>query len=462
VRLPHLGLRWRIVGALVLSAAVSLAVAALALLGPLDRRLRNRESQALATAAVAARPSFARLEAQDLLGNAMGANGEVAAVARRLGASVTLLDRQLRQVASTDPSATDLFDDVATAMDSGRTVESTEHLQGREQSRVAVPVTIAHHVYGLALRRPITEVDATAHVVQRAFLVGAAAGLGVALLVGLALAARLLRRVRRLRDVALHVADAGPGVDLPVDRGRDEVSDLSHALATMQQRLTQQEEARRSFVATASHELRTPVASLQGMLELLEYDLAAPEVDAADAREQVARARAQARRLARLSADLLDLSRLDADVPLRSEPVELGELSRAVAAEFAGDEQVVLEPAPGPIWARGDPGSVARIVRILVDNALQVSPDGEPVRVSVGNGSDRAWLSVADHGPGVPAEERETIFERFQRGQAAPGGGFGLGLAIGRGLAGRMGGSLDLEPTAEGARFTVRLPTDDR
>ncbi len=126
----------------------------------------------------------------------------------------------------------------------------------------------------------------------------------------------------------------GPPSWCPVDRARDEVGDLARTLATMQARLREQEEARRSFVATASHELRTPLTSLDGMLELLDDDLRYAEPDLEDARALLDRARAQSRRLGRLAADLLDLSRLDAKVDLRSEPVELGELSRAVLAEF--------------------------------------------------------------------------------------------------------------------------------
>ena len=102
----------------------------------------------------------------------------------------------------------------------------------------------------------------------------------------------------------------------------------------MQRRLRQQEEARRAFVATASHELRTPLASLEGMLELLADDLQGEHPDLEDAAALLDRSRVQSRRLARLAADLLDLSRIDAEVTLRSEPIELGELGRAVAAEF--------------------------------------------------------------------------------------------------------------------------------
>ena len=100
-------------------------------------------------------------------------------------------------------------------------------------------------------------------------------------------------------------------------------------------------------MATASHELRTPLTSLDGMLELLDDDLCSGDADIDDARALLARARAQSRRLGRLAADLLDLSRLDAQVELRSEPVELGELSRAVLAEFelGTDERGIVSDA---------------------------------------------------------------------------------------------------------------------
>ena len=232
----------------------------------------------------------------------------------------------------------------------------------------------------------------------------------------------------------------------------------------MQEQLRQQEEARRAFVATASHELRTPLASLDGMLELLDDDLQSADPDVDDARALLERARAQSRRLGRLAADLLDLSRLDAQVQLRSEPVELGELSRAVLAEFelgTAERRITaaLDDSAGPVWALGDPGSVARILRILLDNAVRVSPEGGEIRVDLRNG-DHASLSVCDQGPGVPPDERELIFERFKRGRETAGdAGFGLGLAIGRELAHRMGGELELEPRdGLGARFTLRLP----
>ena len=121
---------------------------------------------------------------------------------------------------------------------------------------------------------------------------------------------------------------------MPHDERRDEVGDLARALARMQEELRRQEAARRAFVSTASHELRTPLTMLQGTMELLEEDIRGGQIDELDALRQVNTARRQLDRLSTLSAELLDLSRLDAAVPLRAEPVELGEMVRAVAAEF--------------------------------------------------------------------------------------------------------------------------------
>jgi signal transduction histidine kinase len=154
-------------------------------------------------------------------------------------------------------------------------------------------------------------------------------------------------------------------------------------------------------------------------------------------------------------------------VPLRAEPVELGELSRAVAAEFELSArergvQIDVVPPPGPCWAAGDPDAVARVVRILLDNALRYSPADGHVRVTPAYHGGWATVEVADQGAGVDPEDRERIFARFQRGTSTPGtvkGGFGLGLAIGRELATRMGGGLHLldTPPGAGACFSLRL-----
>ena len=362
-------------------------------------------------------------------------------------------------------------DDVVRAFHGRSAVYSVGTIGGTQYARAALPFTTpvpdepqAKEHWVLVVRKPLDTVNAAVATVRRAFLYAALAGLGLTLILGIPLSATIVRRLRRLRHTALQLAEEGPPVDVPGDRRRDEVGDLARAFVQMQQQLQHQEEARRAFVSTASHELRTPLASLDGMLELLDDDLRAGDPDLEDARLLLERARTQSRRLARLAADLLDLSRLDAQVQLRSEPVELSELSRAVLAEFElGTEErgivSTLDVSAGQIWARGDPGSIARIVRILLDNAVRVSPQGSEVTVELRDG-EHVSLTVHDEGPGIPPEERQLIFERFQRGRAASGSaGFGLGLAIGRELADRMGGELVLERTElPGATFTLRLP----
>jgi signal transduction histidine kinase len=289
-------------------------------------------------------------------------------------------------------------------------------------------------------------------------------------LLAVALSSTLLRRLGRLRAVAVRITNEGPDAPTPHDERRDEVGDLARALARMQEELRRQEAARRAFVSTASHELRTPLTMLQGTMELLEEDLRADQLDEEDALLQVDTARQQLNRLSVLAGELLDLSRLDAAVPLRSEAVELGELARAVAAEFelrARERATAIDVAlpEGACWGRGDPDAIARVVRILIDNALAYGPRGEPIRVETREGGGAATLAVADKGPGIAEAEHERIFERFNRGAAASSsGGFGLGLAIGRELARRMGGELELQD-GPGTRFVLRLhgasPRDD-
>jgi signal transduction histidine kinase len=458
VRLLGVGLRPRLLAALLLTSAVTLAVAALALLSPLQSRLRQDATSSILTAALGARAELqdavTPTDAPDLteIGSLSRALG------RRLGSRVALVDSSGQRLFDTDPDIVDRFDDAARVFATQHTV----HDVAFGKLRAAIPVHIGRHLFALVLRKRLDDVSAANRVVSNAFLKAAGVGLVIALLLGIGLATTLLRRLERLRDAAREMETGGLDAPSPVDHSRDEIGELARTFAAMQSRLRRQEAARRAFVATASHELRTPLASLDGMLELLGDDLAEP-LDLDDAHQRLVQAQAQSRRLGQLASDLLDLSRIDAAVELRSEGVELVELSRAVLAEFERraddrDCELVFEAPDSPAWATGDPGSLARIVRILLDNALRLSPAGETVEVGVRNRSGSVEVSVSDRGPGVPLEDREIIFERFQRGTAATGEGFGLGLAIGRELAVRMHGSLSTEDSAVGARFVLRVP----
>jgi signal transduction histidine kinase len=206
------------------------------------------------------------------------------------------------------------------------------------------------------------------------------------------------------------------------------------------------------------------VASLQVMLDLLISDLETAPLDIEDARKQARDADEQAARLSQLAGELLDLSRIDAGLALRREPVELGEVLRSVVAELdvrlaAQGRRVAIGDGDADRWASADPGTVARILRILLDNALRHTPADSGVRAEMAAFGDRAGVAVEDDGPGVAGDDRERIFERFSRGAGAEPGGFGLGLAIGREMARRMGGDLVLDDTSEGARFVLWLPS---
>jgi signal transduction histidine kinase len=473
------GLRGRIVGAVLVTTVATLAVAALALLGPLEHSLRSAEQATLRHNLKGATNGFKKLPLNQL--PATKAADQVRRLQQQLdtrnGATAVLLgypdavgDGQvLVPTPSQDSSDADAFDNDAAAISvsafrAHRSKYSFGFVDGTDYVRAVVPFEYGSLWYVLAVRKPIDEISGAVGVVRTAFLEAVLAGLALTLILGIPLSARLVRRLSRLREAALELAHEGPGVEVPVDHARDEVGDLARTLAAMQQRLRQQEEARRSFVATASHELRTPLTSLDGMLELLGDDLRYDEPDLEDARALLDSARTQSRRLGRLAADLLDLSRIDAQVDLRSEPVELGELSRAVLAEFelgTGERGITshLHDLGGSVWALGDPGSIARILRILLDNAVRISPEHSELEVVLRRG-DEVGISVSDQGPGVRDDERETIFRRFNRGRDTAGqAGFGLGLAIGRELAERMGGELILEEAdGRGATFTLRLP----
>jgi signal transduction histidine kinase len=462
-RLALRGLRWRLLLALLLTTAVTLAVVAAVTLSPLRTRLREQSASNLRAAVAEAAPD---------LGAVLGRNETL----RILRPATDLNIKTDARIMVSDVNPTPFYDSetgpvntqaLLANLQAFRTQATVTSFDGDDLT-IAMPLyTVGRETGVVVAQRRLTEVTTAVEQVRDALLAAALVGLAVALMIGLAVSSGLTRRLARLRAAALRITRDGPDAPAPRDDGRDEVGDLARALARMQEELRRQEAARRSFVATASHELRTPLTMLQGTMELLDEDLR-DGADLEDAQDQVASARRELRRLSALAGELLDLSRLDAAVQLRSESVELGEVARAVAAEFAlraaeGGARIDTVPASEPCWGRGDPDAIARVVRILIDNALRYGPPGEPVRVSATSAPDSARIEVADRGPGIPPEESERIFERFHRGRATgPEGGFGLGLAIGRELAERMGGSLRLAaPAGNGAggtRFVLSVP----
>src|SRR5918994_5376793 len=307
--------------------------------------------------------------------------------------------------------------------------------------------------------RDFEDVQTTVAFVRDRVLLAASAALLIALFGGYLVAARLARRVGRLERAARHVARGRFMEPLPVT-AKDELGQLTETFNQMQQQLRRVDVARKEFIATASHELRTPIFSLGGFVELLQDE----DLDEETRREFLETMGEQVERLQKLSVDLLDLSRLDSgEVELHTEPGDLAELTRSIAGEFRprlAEHRKDLHldvPEDGPS-AQCDRERVAQIMRILLDNALRHTPQGTDVTVSANRYNGAAELTVADTGPGLPAGARSKVFERFYTGDAARGAG--LGLAIARELAERMDGRLLLSLERGSTEFTLELPTD--
>ncbi|GAA4980708.1 sensor histidine kinase [Streptomyces hyderabadensis] len=260
---------------------------------------------------------------------------------------------------------------------------------------------------------------------------------------------RALRPVEGIRrEMAAITASEDLARRVPVPATHDEVARLATTTNETLAALESSVERQRGFVADASHELRSPIASLRTQLEVA---AAHPELLDLDG------AVADTVRLQRLAADLLLLARLDAGERPADARVDLAALAREAAEGRTG---VRVRGAEGPVSVAGSRGQLGRVLANLLDNAQRHARSA--VEVSVRRDGDTAVVAVADDGEGVPAADRERIFERFVRLDAARSrddGGAGLGLAIARDVAVRHGGTLTVhDAPAGGALFELRLP----
>jgi two-component system OmpR family sensor kinase len=311
----------------------------------------------------------------------------------------------------------------------------------------------------IVLSTPLDDVEANVALIRRQILIAGGIALAAALMAAWLAAGYHARRLRRLERAAERVAQGDFSVPIPVGT-RDEVGQLALTLDEMQRRLRRLDSARREFIANASHELRTPIASLGGFVELLDDD---PEPDAETRREFVRTMRGQVDRLTKLSTDLLDLSRIDADaVSLTPAPIDLADLAGEVASEFAaaaehhGTKIALAEEGAEKPLVQADRQRTAQIMRILIDNAIKHTAPGTEITITTSCHAHQCRLSVIDDGPGIEPRSRERVFERFYTADSVSGSG--LGLAIGRELARLMGGDLELETRRRRTAFTLSLP----
>jgi signal transduction histidine kinase len=326
---------------------------------------------------------------------------------------------------------------------------------GERYAEAAYPLYTASGTV-LLFSSSLEDTLANVELVRERVLLAAAPALLVAVFLGYGLASVFARRISRLERAADRIA--GGRFDEPVAvSGNDELAQLGRAFERMRLRLAQLERARREFIANASHELRTPIFSLGGFVELMANE----DLDEQTRREFLTTMQEQVARLQKLATDLLDLSRLDAgQLVVDLEPLELASLAEAVVDEFApiahaAGQELEVE---GRGEALADELRVLQIARILVENAIRHTPPGTQVSIRAGTAGGSAFLEVEDDGPGIPDEYAEHVFERFYRIEGNRASGSGLGLAIARELAVLMDGSLELDSHGARTRFRLVLP----
>ncbi|AEM81136.1 sensor histidine kinase [Streptomyces violaceusniger] len=284
---------------------------------------------------------------------------------------------------------------------------------------------------------------------------------------------RTLRPVERIRAEAAEITGSDLHRRIPGPTGDDEIGRLTGTLNSMLERLEDSATRQRRFVADASHELRTPLAAVRTSLEVgIAYPDRAPWPDLAE------RAVTETARLQRLVDSLLLLARADDDTLLtHHEPIDLAALARTAARSVPARIPLEIHTDDG-VRVLGDPDQLTRLIRNLLDNADRHAATHVQLTVTT-DGPDTAVLQVSDDGPGIPPADRDRIFDRFVRLQAArtrqsgPDSGTGLGLAIARDIATAHRGTLtvtDRPPTTRdtgvgasrdtgvGASFTLRLP----
>jgi len=376
-------------------------------------------------------------------------------------ASVRIYDARGQQL-DASPNAEKLGPPVAGVHGVGEMRVVTVVLRSRQSGRIAGYVQ-----YG----RNEQPIDST---IGRLWLFIAAGVLGATLLAslaGVAIARRAMRPISSLTATAREIAETrDPSSHMPQPRADDEVGELAETLEQMLRSLdaarSERETAlgrQREFVADASHELRTPLTSILANLELLQASL--KETSLEDEQAMVDSALRSSSRMSRLVGDLLLLARADAG--------RIGARTRCDLAEAAGNAAAEVAPTIGERTLRvenerslpvdGNPDELHRMVLNLLDNAVRHTPAGATIELRLRSVGRDAVVEVADDGPGVPAELREQIFERFVRGEGpadtAIGGGSGLGLAIVSAVASSHGGSAEVgESELGGALFRVRLP----
>jgi two-component system sensor histidine kinase BaeS len=277
------------------------------------------------------------------------------------------------------------------------------------------------------------------------------------------LARRLARPLSAVAAAAHRLSTGDRDVEIAPD-GPAELAEVSEAMNALGVALRSSEQRQREFLLSVSHELRTPLTAIRGFSEALADGV----TTGADVRPTGATMLAEAERLDRLVADLLDLARLGAqDFPLSLIDVDLDALINSAAEVWRHRCSAVgvpwqLERPAGRVVVLTDPVRVRQMIDGLLDNALRVTPSGAPIVLSLRTETSEAVLEVRDGGPGLGEDDLAVAFDGsvlYERYRGVRQVGTGLGLALVGRLAGRLGGTAHASHAAEGgACFTIRLP----
>jgi len=269
---------------------------------------------------------------------------------------------------------------------------------------------------------------------------------------------RALQPVEQIRASAAAIDGTEVGARVPLPGTEDEIARLAQTMNAMLSRIEDATLRQREFVGDASHELRSPLAALQ-----TELDVALAHPDGEHPAMVLARMSRQTERMGRLLDGLLFLARADEGASqARYRPVDLDELVLAEAGRLRAGGASVTVAGPDAVRIDGSRSELTRLLRNLGDNAAAHAQSTVTLGLTVQD--QQAVLSVADDGPGVPAADRERIFQRFTRldaarARTADGGGAGLGLAICRQIVQRHHGQISVgDGDGDGGRFIVRLP----
>ncbi len=435
----------------------------------LEERLRNQKLEGLATDARRYVGGEQGLGATFAGGKKPFTDSRVSALSAAASAEVLIfnqIDENPPALSSTNDSAPDggieagdVTSFAVDAVSAQRPVTITASTPVGPHAIVAYPLIQGKKVQGAAVfADTLDEVEGNVALIRRQILISGGIALVVALLAGYLVARALSQRVARLQHAARKVASCDFSNPIRADSD-DELGQLAAAFDDMQNQLARLDRARKQFIASASHELRTPIFSLGGFLELL----ADEDLDEDTRRQFLDQLRGQVDRMRKLATELLDLSRLEAGaLELRPEPTDLGQLAREVAGEFTPAAQqhasaVRLELPRDPLELDCDPERVAQVLRILLDNALVHTPSGTGVWVSADRRNGHVRLEVSDKGLGIKRQNMPHIFEPFFTSNEQAQGA-GLGLAIARELAERMQGTLTVRSMPGSTTFSLVLP----